>query len=56
MLVQYLVSLEVTVHAQKKLVQERQFARAPSFARAIGLNYMELHLRFKICASEVDSF
>ena len=33
-----------TVHAGKKLVHECQFARAPSFARAIALIYSELHV------------
>ena len=32
----------VTVHARKKLLQWRQFARAPLSARAIALNYLEL--------------
>ena len=37
-------------------MHERQFARAPSFARAIAPNYLELHVQFKIYASEKQSF
>ena len=45
-----LVSLPVfeckfTVHAQQKLLQERQFKRAPMSAQAIPLYYLELHVR-----------
>jgi len=43
-------------HARKKLVYERQFAPAPSFARAIPLTYLELHVQSKICLSELQSF
>ena len=45
-----------TVHARMKLVQERQFQRAPVSARAIALNFFGLHVRFKICVSEIQSF
>ena len=37
--------------AGKKLVTERQFAHAPSFAGAIALTYSELHVRSKICSA-----
>ena len=44
----------VTVHALKKLMEERQFARAPSFARVIALTYLDLHARCKICVCEEE--
>ena len=39
------------VHTLKKLVHERQFTRAPSFARVIALTYLNLHVRSKNCVS-----
>ena len=48
--------MKVTVRAPKKLVQERKFARASLSARAIALNYLDLHLRSHICVSEIQSF
>ena len=44
------------VHAWKNLVHERHFTRAASFARAITLNYLVLHVRSKICVSKIQSF
>ena len=44
------------VPAQKKLVQERQFALALMSARAISRRYLELHVRSKICSPEIQSF
>jgi len=44
------------VHTLKKLVHERQFTRAPSFARVIELTYLDLHVRSKICVSAKESF
>ena len=41
---------------QKKLMQERQFAHAPSSARVIAFTYLKLHMLSKICLSEIDSF
>ena len=42
---------DVSVHARKKLVYERQFARAPSSERVIDLTYLDLDARSKICVS-----
>ena len=44
------------VQAQKKLVHERQFARAASSARAIALDYLELYVQSKIFVCEMLSF
>ena len=41
---------------RKKLMHERQFARAPSFARVIPHTYLDLHVRSKICISVKESF
>ena len=35
-------------------MQERQVARASLSTRAIALNYFELHMRSKICVSEIQ--
>ena len=45
-----------TVHARMKFTQECQFARVSLSARIIALNYFELHVRNKICVSEIQSF
>ena len=37
-------------------MQERQCAYAPLSTRAIALDYLELHVRSKICLSEIRSF
>ena len=39
-----------------EIVQERQFARDSLFALAIALVYLKLHVRSKICVSEVWTF
>ena len=36
-----------------KLIQERQFARVSLSVRTIALKYFELHVRYKICVSEM---
>ena len=46
----------ITVHTRKKLVHERQFARAPSFVLVIALTYLDLHVQSKICVSAEESF
>ena len=50
------IFLRYSVHARKKLVHRRQFARMLLSARTIDLTYLELHLRSKICASEIQRF
>ena len=46
-----------TFHARKIFVQERQVARVPlSVEEVNALNYLELHVQSKICASEIQSF
>ena len=47
---------ELSVHAREKLVHERQFARAASSARAIALDYLELHMQSNIFIYEMRSF
>ena len=37
-------------------MQERKFERADLSARAIAINDLQLHLRFKIYVSEIQSF
>ena len=49
-------SSSITVHTQKKLAQERQLAHAPLSAQAIGLNYLEVHVRSKNCVSVIQTF
>ena len=46
----------VAVHARKKLLHERQFARAASPARGIALAYLELHVQSMIFMYEMQSF
>ena len=48
--------LGVSISAQKKLVHDRQLARALSFALAIALTSLELPVRSKICLSTMQSF
>ena len=48
-------SHKIPVNARKTLVHERQFVCAPSFARAIAFNLVELDVRLKICGSEIQS-
>ena len=38
------------------MVQERRFARAPLSARGIALNHLELHVRSKVCVSDIQDF
>ena len=45
-----------SVCARKKLLHECRLAHAALFEQAIALNYLELHMRSKICASETESF
>ena len=45
-----------SVHAQKKYVQEHQFAFMPLSTWAIALNYLELHVWSAICVPEIQSF
>ena len=49
------IDLLPPVHARKTLVHERQYARAPSFARVIPLTCLDLHVGSKICVSAKES-
>ena len=45
-----------TAHARENLVQECHFARTRLTSRASALYSLELHVRSKICLSEIQSF
>ena len=46
----------IPVLARKRLVYERQFARAPLSARGTDLIYLQMHVRSKIYVSQLESF